>query len=218
MTIESSRLRKSLVFGKRDDGHDFRSRGDDETGLAASTFFFTVERNMNVAQRAVVHVDGARPGDAVGMETQFVAVKKMSVNQRCEQIVRRGDGVKIPMKMKIDFRAGLDLREAATRGAALHAKNRAERRFARSDDDFFPDVREALRQADGSDGLPFPRSRGRGRGDDNQFPAALERGIGEQFQPNFAAMRPQKFQIFFGKIEFARYGLNRRKSFLHMSL
>ncbi len=192
MTIESSRLRKSLVFGKRDDGHDFRSRGDDETGLAASTFFFTVERNMNVAERAVVHVDGARPGDAVGMETQFVAVKKMSVNQRCEQIVRRGDGVKIPMKMKIDFRAGLDLREAATRGAALHAKNRAERRFARSDDDFF--------------------------GDDNQFPAALERGIGEQFQPNFAAMRPQKFQIFFGKIEFARYGLNRRKSFLHMSL
>lgn len=77
---------------------------------------------------------------------------------------------------------------------------------------------EALRQADGSDGLPFPRGCGRGRGDDNQFSAALECGIGEQFQLDFAAVRPQSFQIFFGKVEFARYGLNRKKSFLHMSL
>jgi len=37
----------------------------------------------------------------------------------------RGDGVKIAVKMKIDFRAGLDLRKTAAGGAAFHSKDRA---------------------------------------------------------------------------------------------
>src|SRR5437879_5122778 len=120
--------------------------------------------------------------------------------------------------MEIDLRAGLNLREAAARRAALHSEHRAERRLARSDDDFFSDVGEALSQADGSDGLPFPSGCGSGRGDNNQFSAALERGIGEQFQLDFSAVCPQRFKIFFRKFEFARYCLNRKKSLLHMSL
>jgi len=40
------------------------------------------------------------------------------------------DGVKIAVEVEIDFRAGLDLREAATGGAALHSKDWAKRWLA----------------------------------------------------------------------------------------
>src|SRR5712664_670683 len=100
----------------------------------------------------------------------------------------RGDGVKIAVKMEIDFRAGLDLRKAATRGAAFYSKNGAERRLARGDDCFFADVGEGLGEADGGDSFPFARGRGRGCGDDNQFSAALEGGVGEEIQLDFSAL------------------------------
>jgi hypothetical protein len=32
---------------------------------------------------------------------------------------------------------------------------------------------------------------------------------------DFATVRPERFEIFFGEFEFARYGLNGKKSFLH---
>ncbi len=105
---------------------------------------------------------------------QVVAVEEMGIDESGEQIVGRGDGVKIAVKMKIDFRAGLDLRKTAAGGAAFHSKDRADRRLARGNDDFLADVREALGEADGSDGLPFSRGRGRGRGDNDQFSAAPE--------------------------------------------
>jgi len=49
----------------------------------------------------------------------------MRIDESGEQIVGRGDGVKIAVKMEINFRAGLDLRKAATRGTALHSKDGA---------------------------------------------------------------------------------------------
>src|SRR5260370_24997885 len=176
------------VFRKCDDGHDFRSGGDDETSVVASAVFFAVERNGDAAQRAIVHVERALPGDAMGIEIQIVAVEKMRIDERGKQIMGRGDGVKIAVKMEIDFRAGLDLRKAATRGAAFYSKNGAERRLARGNDDFLADVREALGEADGGDSLPFSRGRGRGCGNEDQFPAALEGGIGEQLQLDFSAL------------------------------
>ena len=122
------------IFRKGDDGHDFRSGGDDEAGLAAAALFLAVERNGDAAQGAVVHVDGTRPGDALGIKMQIVAVEEMRIDKSGEQIVRRGDGVKIAVEMEIDFRTRLDLRKAAPGGGALHAEHRAERRLARGDD------------------------------------------------------------------------------------
>src|SRR5260370_15728690 len=109
------------VFRKCDDGHDFRSGGDDETSVVASAVFFAVERNGDAAQRAIVHVERARPGDAMGIEMQIVAVEKMRIDQRGKQIMGRGDGVKITVRMEIDFCAGLALRNAANRVAAFYS-------------------------------------------------------------------------------------------------
>src|SRR6266481_6238368 len=141
----------------------------------------------------------------------------MRIDESGEQIVGRGDGVKIAVKMEINFRAGLDLRKATTRGTAFHSKDGAERRLARGNDDFLADVGEALRQADGSDGLAFSRGRGGGRSDDDQFSTALECGVGEQLQLDFSALRSPLFKIFFRNFEFACYRLNRKKRLLHKS-
>jgi hypothetical protein len=85
----------------------------------------------------------------------------------------------------------------------------------RGDDDFSADAGEALREADRSDGFAFAGGGGPGGGDDNQFSAAPEDGIGEQLALDFATVRPERAEIFFGEFEFARYGLNGKKSFLH---
>ena len=143
---------------------------------------------MNVAQRTVVHVDCARPSNLSGIETQVVAVKQMGVNQRCEQIMRRRDGVEIAVEMEIDFRAGLDLRKTAACGTALHSKNGTERRFARGNNNFLADMRKTLSECNGSDGLALSRcGRGCGRNKD-QFSTALERRIGKKLKLNFAAL------------------------------
>jgi len=156
-----------VIFREGDDGHDFRSGGDDEAGLAAAALFFAVERNGDAAQGAVVHVDGTGPGDTLGIKMQIIAVEEMRIDKSGEQIVRRGDGMKIAVEMEIDFRTRFDLRKAAPGGAALHAEHRAERRLARGDDHSLPDVGETLGKADGGDGLAFSRSCRRSGGDND---------------------------------------------------
>ena len=48
-------------------------------------------------------------------------MEQVRVDERGEQVVGRGDGVKIPVEMEIDLRAGLDLRKAAAGRASSPA-------------------------------------------------------------------------------------------------
>src|SRR5437764_5082884 len=139
----------------------------------------------------------------------------MRVHQCREQIVRRGDGVKIAVEVKVDFRAGLDLRKAAASRAALHPKHGTERWLAGGDDDCFADVRQALRKADGRNRFALASRGGRSRRDDDQLAAPLERGIGQQFEADFAAFRANWLEILIGELEFARDFANREKSVGH---
>ena len=139
-------------------------------------------------------------------------MEEMGIHECREQIVGRADGVEITIEMKIDFRAGLDLRKSSARSATFHSEHGAERRLTRSNNDPFSDMRKPLRQADGSDGFAFAGG-GRGRGgDDDKFAAAFEGGIGKNLEPDLAAVRADLLEIFIGKIEFACYRLNREKS------
>ena len=166
------------IFGEREDCHDFAGGGDDEIRFAIGAVAFAADVDLNAAQRAIVHVHGARPGDLIGIEIEFVAVEKMRVDQRGEKIVRAGNCVKVAVEVKIDFRGRLDLRKAAARGAAFHAEDGTERRFARCDHCAFSDVRESLGQSDRGDGFAFAGNGGRCRGDENHFAARFrERGI-----------------------------------------
>ena len=114
---------------ERQDRHDLRSCCDEKAAgtIAAVTLLLVRCRHADgdVAQRAIIHVQRARPGDAVGIEVQFIAVEDVRIDQRGQKVVGGGDGMKVTVEVKIDFLRRLHLRAATAGCAALHAKDRA---------------------------------------------------------------------------------------------
>jgi hypothetical protein len=98
-------------------------------------------------------------------------VEEVGVDERGEEVVRRGDGVNIAGEVEIDLLAGLDLRESAAGGAAFHAEDGAEGGFAGGDDGFFAETLEALHEADGGDRFAFAGGGGGGGGDEDELAA-----------------------------------------------
>ena len=77
------------------------------------------------AQRAVVHVEHAAPGDAARVDVERVAPIDVVVDHRRQQIVRRRDRVEIAGEVKVDVLHRHDLGITAARRAAFHAEDRA---------------------------------------------------------------------------------------------
>ena len=134
-----SRSRPMIILARRDlqvgevlrqaeHRHDLGGDGDVELGLARVAVGDAAEADDDIAQRAVVHVDGAGPGDAARVDVQFVAVVDVVVDQRGEQVVGRGDGVEVAGEVQVDLLHRDDLREATAGRAALDAEARARAR------------------------------------------------------------------------------------------
>ena len=81
----------------------------------------------------------------------------MIVDQRREQIVRRGNGVEIAGEMEIDVLHRYHLRITAAGGAALHAERRTEARLAQAQHRLLAYVIKCVGQAHCRRGLSFAR-------------------------------------------------------------
>ena len=57
----------------------------------------------NITKDSVIHVLTALPHDLPGIDVQIIALLDMIVQQRSQQVVGRGDGMKITGKMQIQF-------------------------------------------------------------------------------------------------------------------
>ncbi len=183
---------------ERHDGHHFARGGDHKSGAASRAVFLAIERDGDLAQRAVVHIHRARPADTIRIEMQIVAVKKVRVDERGQQILRGRNRVKIAMKMEIDLFARLDLRKAPARGASLDAEHRTQRRFARSENGLFADQRQALCQTNGCNRLAFAGNRGRGSGNEDQFATPRKRRIIEKIDADLRAVGSDRLEIALG--------------------
>ena len=75
------------------------------------------------AQRAIVHVERAPPGDAAQIDAERIAPIDVIVDHRRKQIVRRGDRVEIAGEMQIDRIHRHDLCVTAPGGPALQRRN-----------------------------------------------------------------------------------------------
>ena len=157
------------VVGEAEDRHDLRGDGDVEAGLARKAVGDAAERADDLAQRPVVHVHHAPPGDAAGIEVLRVAPVEMVVDQRRQQIVRRGDGVEVAGEMEVDVLHRHDLRIAAAGGAALHAEAGAERGLAQADRGALADAVQPVAEADGRRGLALARRRRADGGDEDEL-------------------------------------------------
>src|SRR5437773_432600 len=91
----------------------------------------------------VIHVHYAAPGDAAGIEAELIAPIDVVVDHRREEIVRRGDGVKVAGEMQVDIFHRHDLRIAAAGCTALHAEAGAERGLAQANHRLLADPVEA---------------------------------------------------------------------------
>src|SRR5260370_23762761 len=93
----------------------------------------------------------------------------MVVDHRGEQIVRSGDAVKVAGEVKVDVLHRNDLRVPAARGAALHAKARAEARFAQTEYGLLADMVERVAEPDRGRRFAFAGRRRGDCGDENEL-------------------------------------------------
>ena len=142
-------------------GHHLARDDDVETRLARDTRCRAAEADDDVAQRAVVHVEHASPGDPAHVDAERVAAMDVVVDECGEQIRRHGDRREVTREVEVDVLHGNDLRVAAAGCAALHAEHRAERRFAQADHRAAADPVERVAEPDGGRRLALAGRRGR---------------------------------------------------------
>ena len=127
------------------------------------------ERGDDRAQRAVVHVETAAPGDAARVDAELVAPIDVVVDHRGEQVVRGADRVEIAGEMEVDVLHRHDLRIAAAGGAALHAEAGPEARLAQADDRLLADMVQRVAEPDRRRRLALAGRGRRDRGDEDQL-------------------------------------------------
>ena len=152
-----------------EDGHDFGCDGDIETVRTRKTVCRTAETDGDVTQGTVVHVDDAFPDDTTRIDTQFVAMMDMIVDQCGQQVVGHGDSTDIAGEMEIDVFHRDDLRITAAGSTAFHAEDRSHGGFTKTDNGLFANAIERVPQTDRGRGLAFAGGRRIDGGDHNQF-------------------------------------------------
>ena len=127
----------------------------------------------DLAQRAVVHVHHALPGDAAHVDAERVALMDVVVDQRRQQVVRRRDGVEVAGEMQVDVLHRHHLGIAAAGGAALDAEARPERGLAQAEHRLLADAVQRVAEPDRGRGLALARRRRGDRGDQDQLAVRL---------------------------------------------
>ena len=159
--------------GKAEDRHDFGSNRDVKARFARIAIGNAAQRTDDIAQRPVVHVHHPAPGHAPRVDAKLVAPIDVVVDHRREQIVGRGNGVEVAGEMQVDVFHRNDLRIAAARRTALHAKARTKRRFAQAHHGLLADAVEAIAQANRRCRLAFARRRRADRRHQNELAVLL---------------------------------------------
>ena len=161
---------------QRQDGHHLGGGGDVEAGLAGDAVHLAAEADDDVAQRPVVDVEHAPPGDVVDVEVELVALVQVVVDHRRQQVVGRGDGVEVAGEVQVEQLHRDHLAVAAAGRAALDAERRAHRRLAQADGGLLADVLHRHAETDGRGGLALAERRG---GDGRDHDVLGLRPIGE---------------------------------------
>ena len=152
-----------------DDRHHLGGGGDVPAGLARVAVRAAAEADHGVAQRAVVDVDAAPPGDRERVDAELVAVQQMRLEHRREQVVRGADRVDVAGEVEVHVLHRHDLRVAGAGGSALDPEHRAERRLAQAEHRLAADRAQALGQRDRGRRLALAELRRRDRGDADEL-------------------------------------------------
>ena len=176
--VSESALQIAEIARQAQDRHDFRGNRDVEPAFARKPVRRAAERGDDLAQRPVVHVDHPPPADPTHVDIELVAPVDVVVDQRREQVVGGGDGMKIASEMEVDVLHRHDLRPAAAGSSALDAEIRAQRGLAQADRGLLADPGEAVTETHGRGGLALTSRRRTDGGHQDQLAVGpvVERG------------------------------------------
>ena len=79
------------------------------------------------------------------------------IQQRCDEVVCRSDGVEVSREVEVDILRGQHLSISATRSATLHAEAGTQRGLTQGDDSLLADVVKTHAEADAHGGLTYTR-------------------------------------------------------------
>ena len=130
-------------IGEAENGHDLTGRGDIEARLARNSLRTAAQADHDVPQRPIVHVEGALPEDASGVEVDIAEMKPV-VDRGGEQVVGRRDRVEVAGELQVDRVRRLDPARTAAGGAPLAAEDRPHRRLAQRQRGLLADPAQAL--------------------------------------------------------------------------
>ena len=133
------------VGGEAKNRHQFGSGCDVEARFGRNAVRWTAEARDDVAKHAVVDVHHAAPVDFAQLDLALMA---RVVKERGKEVVGSGDRMEVAGEVQIDRFHRQHLAVAAAGGAALHAEDRAERRFAQRKNGVAADFLHALRERD----------------------------------------------------------------------
>jgi len=154
-------------------------------------------REIDVAQRAVVHVEHALPLDAPRVDAELVAVVDVVVDQRREQVVRELDRAEIAGEVQVDVLHRHHLRVAAAGSAPFHAEHRAERGLAQADHRLLADVIERIAQAHRGRGLALAGRGRRHRGDQDELAVLFALQRIQIFERDLGLVVPVRLEMLF---------------------
>ena len=138
------------------------------------------EARDDPAQRSIVHVQCAPPGDRLGVDAELIAVEEVSVDHRREEVRGRADGVDVTREVEVEILHGDDLRLATACAASFDAEDRAHGRLAQAHDGAALASRKGVGKADRDGRLALAQGGRRNPRDGDEPPgrdvaAALDR-------------------------------------------
>ena len=161
--------------GQAEHRHHLAGDGDVKAVLPGGAVGLAAQTVHDEAELTVVHVHAALPGDAAGVDVQRVALLDAVVDHGSQQVIGGADGVDVAGEVEVDVLHGHHLGVAAAGGAALDAKDGAERGLAQAEHGLFAQSAEGVGQAHAGGGLALAGGGGADGGDQDQLalPAAL---------------------------------------------
>ena len=197
------------ILGQAQDCHDFRGDGNVKPRLARKAVGYAAKVDHNIAQGTVIHVHHAAPDNAARVNLKFVAPIDMVVDHRAQQVMGRGDRMKIAREMQVHFFHRHNLRQSTARSPALHAEIRPEAGFANADHCFLANGVQPVAKPDRGCGLALARRCGVDGGHQDQLAvlAAFQR-FDESFG-NLRLVMAKGQQIIAGNAESRANFLNR---------
>jgi hypothetical protein len=163
-----SRLQVGQIAGQGENRHDLASGHNDEPLFPDRTRVDAAQADHHRAEGPVVHIHGPRPGDPPRVETQRIPLMQVVVQHGREQVVRRGDGVKITGEVQVDLVHGDHLRVSTAGRAAFDPEHRAQAWLPNADDHLLAQPPQCLADADRDGALPLSRRCRIDPGDQNQ--------------------------------------------------